>query len=366
MSSRLCRITLSNIRNLKDEDLSLGSKFNVFVGANGSGKTSLLEAVHLLGLGRSFRATAVQQMISFGAKHCLVRGMLEADQQTEETNVWLAVEKDIEGGSVYKLGNCFEKSAVPLTRALPVQLIDIKSHLLIEGGPEYRRKFIDWGVFHVEHEFLANWRDMQRALQQRNAGLKQRLSADTPQYVAWNEAFIRYAGLVDSAREAYVARLALALLPLAQELLGITNLSLQYCSGWDAERGLEQHLADNRAVDLLCGFTNCGPHRADLLIATDGRPAKDVLSRGQLKVLASVMLLARMQLLPAEQTGVLLIDDLHAELDVESCKALVSAIDRMNCQVLITGIEAELLERSLNGLATEMFHVEHNRIKRMT
>ncbi len=360
MGVRLNRLILSNIRNLGALDLNFGPQFNVFVGPNGSGKTSLLEAIHLLGIGRSFRSRSIRQIISFGAEQCVIRAQVGAVAATaEDSNLWLAVERKLGGDAHYKIGGQTEASAIELTKMLPVQLIDVNSHLLLEGGPNFRRQFIDWGVFHVEHSFLHNWRAMRRALEQRNEALKQRQEPAS----RWTETFTQYAMAVDAARSKYVHEFSAAFLPMLHAMLGITALEVCYHSGWPEGRDLATAMATTMRLDLAYGYTHCGPQRADLTFTLNGRPIKDVLSRGQLKILVCIMLLARAHMLRDLHAGLFLIDDLHAELDKSNCSLLINAIRDMGCQVFITGIEADLLRDRLQGCITQTFHVEQGLIK---
>jgi DNA replication and repair protein RecF len=359
MSAQLNQLILSNIRNLGALDLSFGPQFNVFVGANGSGKTSLLEAIYLLGVGRSFRARSMRQVISFGSEQCLIRAKVGADDRNEQSGIWLAVERTLGGDSQYKIGGQPEKSASELTRVLPVQLIDVNSHLLLEGGPNNRRQFIDWGVFHVEHNFLQDWRLMRRALEQRNVALKQRqVPAET-----WDETFIKYATAVDLARNEYIKHFSKIFLQMLVDMLGFATAELHYKRGWPQDQDLRTALQESRFADQAHGYTHRGPQRADLEIVLGGKPAKDVLSRGQIKIFVGIMLLARAKLLQDTRSSVFLIDDLHSELDKNSCGLFIEAIKAMGCQVFITGIDgASLLER-LHDCAIRMFHVEHGMIR---
>lgn len=354
MGARLNQLIVSNIRNLSALDLSFSPQFNVFTGVNGSGKTSLLEAIYLLGIGRSFRAKSLRQVIAFGAQQCLVRANVEVD----DSDIWIALERSIDGSIHYKVGGQPEKSAAELTKVLPVQLIDVNSHLLLEGGPIFRRQFVDWGVFHVEQSFLQNWRHMQRALEQRNSALK----ANKVPPELWNEAFAKYAEAVDAARFAYIERFSTVFLALIEEMLGLKDVELRYNRGWSQEQDLRLVLRDSIHSDLQLGYTTRGPQRADLEVLIGNRPVKEVLSRGQMKIFVCIMLLARAKLLQNEQSGVFLIDDLHAELDKHSCSLFITAIKQMGCQVFITGIEAEMLQKRLQGCTTHMFHVEHGKI----
>lgn len=359
MGAQLNQLIISNIRNLSAVDLKFGPQFNVFTGANGSGKTSLLEAIYLLGVGRSFRAKSMRQIIAFGAEQCVIRAKTAIVD--DPNGLWLAMERTINGSTQYKIG-AQNESAAELSKMLPVQLIDVNSHLLLEGGPSFRRQFIDWGVFHVEHTFLQNWRLWQRALEQRNSILKQK---QVPPAV-WNETLVKYANAVDAARLAYFQRFTPVFLELLDEMLSLNNVELRYNRGWNTDQDLTSVLFDTINADLQYGYTTKGPQRADLEFLIANRPVKEVLSRGQMKIFVCIMLLARAKLLQDMRASVFLIDDLHAELDMHSCSLFINAIKALNCQVFITGIEADLLHARLQGCATHMFHVEHGTIKELT
>jgi DNA replication and repair protein RecF len=359
---RLNRLVLSNIRNLGSVDLNFGPQFNVFIGPNGSGKTSLLEAIYLLGIGRSFRARSSRQIIKFGAHSCVIRAQISpetAQAAIDQPELWLAVERSIDGAVQYKIGAQEERSVAELTKMLPVQLIDVNSHLLLEGGPNYRREFMDWGVFHVEHAFLDDWRAMKRALEQRNQALKQKQMPDQ----AWNVAFVKYACAVDTARKAYIDQFAVTFMAMLQQMLGIDTAELKYKRGWPEAQDLRIALEQSSHLDFLYGYTHYGPQRAELEITIAGKPAKEVLSRGQIKIFVCIMLLARAKLLRNEQKSLFLIDDLHAELDKRHCSLFIEAIKAMQCQVFITGIEADLLRDRLQACTTQMFHVERGMIR---
>lgn len=363
MAVQLNQLIISNIRNLSALDLGFDPQFNVFVGPNGSGKTSLLEAIHILAMGRSFRAKSVRQFVSFGAETCLIRAKINLNNYNQLSgDFWLAAERSFSGASQYRIGTEEVKSAVELAKMFPAQLIDVNSHLLLDGGPSYRRQFMDWGVFHVEQSFLQSWQYMNKALQQRNIALKNR-HAPLP---AWDETFVKYAMYVDAARSKYIQTFKETFLRLLQQILELNDVDLRYNRGWSQTEDLLAVLRDKRATDLLYGHTVSGPHRADINILVGGRPAKEVLSRGQMKMFVCIMLLARAKLLQDIHNGIFLIDDLHAELDRYSCGLLINTIKAIGCQVFITGIEVETLRDSLHDCTARMFHVEHGTIKELT
>lgn len=354
MRAQLSQLILSNIRNLNSVNLNFGAKFNLFVGPNGSGKTSLLEAMYLLSVGRSFRARSMQQVISFDAEQCLIRAKIQPYSDQYGTDVWVGVSRSKSGDVQYRIGEQNDSKAAELSRLLPIQLIDVNSPLLLEGGPKNRRQFIDWGVFHVEQSFLEHWRLMQRALEQRNAGLKQK---KTPA-AEWDATFIKYALLVDAARAEYIHAFSAVFVPMLQEMLSLGVVELKYQRGWSSDYDLATALQRTTRMDAAFGYTNCGPHRADLDVLLDGKPAKAVLSRGQTKIFVCTMLLARAKLLEQQRNCVFLIDDLHAELDQHNCNLLIKELAKLNCQVFITGIEAEWLQNRLRGFEQQLFHVE--------
>lgn len=361
MGVQLEQLVISNLRNLVATTLSLNSKFNMFVGPNGSGKTSLLEAVYLLGMGRSFRARSIQQIISFGAQNCFIRAKVGFDADLGVPSVWLGLGKDLNGNTQYKIGEQAETSSAALSKILPVQLIDADSMLLLDGGPLYRRQFMDWGVFHVEHSFLTSWRLMRRALEQRNTLLRNNVRPA----LVWDEAFVQYALEVNAARQQYMIRFVDLMNKLLEERFHVPGVKFQYHQGWNEGEMLMDALQKSLKLDLTVGYTNRGPHRADFLVTIDDRPAKTVLSRGQMKLFVCLMLIARSHMLGHGKSGLMLIDDLHAELDGNSCGVFVSALEALNCQALITGVEQKLLSSHLRDVSIDLFHVEHGCVQQL-
>lgn len=349
MLSGISEFSVTNLRNLLPTHLDIGAGFNVFAGPNGSGKSSLLEAVYLLSVSKSFRATNWRQYVAFGCERAVIRAKLG--------DKWVGFEKGL-AGSNYKIANVTQASIAPITRMLPVHLVHSESDLLIDGGPSFRRQFIDSGVFHVEHSFLDSWRGLKKTLEQRNAALKARQK----DLSAWDEAFIEYSTLVDAARRRFVQNFSDVFVQQMHDIIGLSGIELHYSPGWDEEQDLEIALRESSSLDLMTGFTNRGPHRADLLIKIDDKLAKDVLSRGQAKMFVCVLLLAKALLVKTEADSVFLLDDLHAELDSSACSLFVNALARYDFQVFITGIEQELLEKALDGKEYKLFHVEQGNI----
>ncbi len=364
----LKQLNISGIRNLKSTRIQLSSGFNLFVGQNGSGKTSILEAIHVLSLGRSFRTSKVKQAITFDTPACVVSGIVCADLSPFQ-DIRVGMERSQDGDVKIVVGEKTGSCVSELTSVLPVQLINASSNLLLDGGPKERRQFIDWGVFHVEHAFLQDWKRFQAALKQRNASLKQGYR-EHQEISSWQHTFVDLALGVDKARREYLSKYSPILVEIASEMLEnkIGTIEVNYVSGWNDEISLSQALEEAFGIDSACGYTTCGPHRADLAILIDGVPAKEVLSRGQLKLFVFAMLATRAQLLQKQQEEhcIFLIDDLNAELDEEACGKVINKLQEYGGQTLITAIDGDILMGLLTEQEKQVFHVEHGKITEET
>jgi DNA replication and repair protein RecF len=344
---RLFRAT--HFRCLESVELVLGPRFNLISGANASGKTSLLEALAYLGRGKSFRGASTATLTQHGKEDFVLFG--EVERLQGKINV--GVRNGREGLEV-RIGGESASGAAALAEALPLQVIDPEVHNLIAGGPELRRRFLDWVAFHVEHDHLMIWRRFRRALKQRNAALKARSSEAAIR--SWNAEFLDLAGQLDDLRRRVLELTTDSLEEHGQVLLE-TDLSFEYQQGWSREKSLEAALESGIERDLQMGSTQVGPHRADIKISYDERQARKLVSRGQQKLLASAMILAATETAQAalEKPLLLLLDDPAAELDGDSIARLMAAVAALGCQVVATSLDAEALVFPEEPV---MFHVE--------
>jgi DNA replication and repair protein RecF len=329
----LRRLQVTDFRCLQAAALDLDSRFTLISGPNASGKTSLLEAVYVLGRGRSFRTRRLEPLIRSGAERMRVVGEVELP----ERRVALGVEASTEGLKA-RVAKERVASLTELAWVLPVQIIDPEIHRLIEEGPNRRRRFLDWGVFHVEHTFVEHWQRYQQALRQRNAALKARQG--WPAVSAWDGELERYGALITEARCRYVEALAPVAADVAGRLLEL-ELLVTYRSGWAAGLDLVSALEASRARDQELGATQVGPHRADLSIRLEGKAVRDRVSRGQQKLLAAVLLLAQIKLFPQDSRAqpTLLLDDPAAELDGAHLQALLAEVRSQPLQLLVTTLQ---------------------------
>jgi len=345
----LRRMQVTDFRCLHQSEFDLDPEFTLISGPNASGKTSLLEAMYVLGRGRSFRTRRLDHLIRTGCERLIVVGEVEAPGP-----MILGIEGS-KSGMRAKIAGDRAGSLSELAAAFPVQIIDPEVHRLIEEGPSRRRRFVDWGVFHVEPNFVMHWQNYHQALKQRNAALKSR--APRPVVSAWDGDLIRYGDLLSEARSAYVGQLMSEAQAVSRTLLGM-ELALGYRIGWDASLSLREALDRSWAADQEFGSTQVGPQRAELSIRLNGLGVKDRISRGQQKLLAAALLIAQIKLFPEDSPvrPTLLLDDPAAELDNEHLAELIREVRGQSVQLIVTTLHAEF---AAFGTPRRRLRVEH-------
>lgn len=334
----LRRMQVTDFRCLHQVELEFDSEFTLISGPNASGKTSLLEAIYVLGRGRSFRTRLREHLIRSGTERLLVFGETDVAGRRGTLGVEVSAQ-----GIRARVGGDRVASLADLAAALPVQIIDPEVHGLIEEGPSGRRRFLDWGVFHVEPNFVGHWHQYHQVLRQRNAAL--RSSGTRPVVSAWDTDMVRYALLLTEARCRYVELLSPVASRVASTLLGL-ELTLAYRSGWLRDLDFAQALDRSWHLDQKLGSTQVGPQRAELSIRLGGAPARDRISRGQQKLLAAVLLISQLKLFrdDAALRPILLLDDPAAELDVARLTALIGEVRAQPLQLVVTTLHPELTE----------------------
>lgn len=342
-------------RCLASVELELDPAANLFVGPNASGKTSLLEAAFFLSRGRSFRTRRREALIAHGQHGFLVGGQAT----TEVGPVPLGVEVS-RGSTVWRVGGAPAEGIADLAELFPAQVIDPEVHKLLEEGPGRRRRFLDWGVFHVEPTFLPTWRRYHLALRQRNAALKQEAADD--ELLAWDQELAATGEQLVTQREHYLGRLAAPLAEIGTRLLGEPVTLLHHC-GWPADESLSSALANDRRRDRRYKATQSGPHRGDVVVQVAGRPAKDHVSRGQQKLVAAGLMLAQLEVQEQEKPGrsALLLDDPAAELDPDNLARLMALVRNVPAQLWVTSLKPEISDLIGNA---RMFHVKQREIRR--
>jgi DNA replication and repair protein RecF len=357
---RLTRLEISGVRNLASVAIDCSPALNLFTGPNGAGKTSLIESVHLLARGRSFRSPSIASVIHHGSEALTVFASFADEHRGRLT---AGVVRQRNNRSELHLNGVVERRLSEVARLMPIQLILPDSSALILGPPTERRRFLDWGTFHVEPAYLDRLRDYQRVLQQRNALLKSRRESIpdfTRQLQSWTTKLIALGDQVDRSRHAYLSALSPVILSKLSELASGFAVALSYRPGWREGESLENCLSEGEARDVKFGVTHYGPHRADLRVMIGGEPAASTLSRGQAKIVASAFRLAQAALTSeiAGRQSLFLIDDIGAELDADHNARFFRALEAMNSQVFATATSDMTLGLAFAGSERKLFHVE--------
>jgi DNA replication and repair protein RecF len=360
----LTRLDISDFRNLASISVEpIAAGFNLLYGFNGSGKTNLLEAIYYLSLGRSFRSSTISRIVRNSAEKFLIFGHTSPHG---EQSIPVGIERQLQGDIKIRIAGRDVQSAAELADITPVQLIHSYCFNLLDGGPVFRRKYLDWGVFYLNNDFLRVWREYEQVLKQRNAAL--RSQRPYKELIIWTEELAVKAAQLHHLRMDYVERLLPILTETVPELLTLQHLKMEYQAGWDSDLAYQDVLMTAMEKDSYLGYTQFGPHRADLKITINRVNAKDILSRGQQKLFVCAMLLAQGALLNRcmNKKPIYLIDDLPAELDSVSRTKLIALLSKQETQVFVTAVEREALSDALSMLPLKMFHVEHGSIKEAT
>lgn len=342
-------LQISNLRNISQLSLEFGTSNNIIIGENGSGKSSVLEAIHFLGLGRSFRSHMAKRIIQYNQQNLSVFAKLYSNDA-------IGIEKTDSGLSTIRINGENQTSSAELANLLPLLLINPDSYQLLGSGPRFRRQFLDWGVFHVEQQFIHTWRRAHQATKQRNQCLKQGLSPN--QVHAWNQELQAASEKLDQWRTQYISLFLPIFNSLITRFLDLP-INLNYQRGWAKDKSLGQVLEDSYPRDKQLTYTQFGPHRADLQITHKKMPVFQLLSRGQQKLLLFALKLAQGIVLRDinQRRCIYLIDDLAAELDANKRSLVADVLAELEAQVFVTGIEEQALNSLIQRPNSEIFDV---------
>jgi DNA replication and repair protein RecF len=355
----LVELRAEDVRCHPRVELSLHEGLNLLCGPNGSGKTTVLEAAFLLGRGRSFRTRSSERLIRHGADRAVAFGRIAGAVPHQ---VGVEVARDPSDGARAtraRIDGEATRTLAELSAAFPVDIIEPSIQGLVEGGASGRRRWLDWGVFHVEHAFADLWLRYARALRQRNAAL--RTGAGRPVVMAWDGELSEAGGRLADLRARHFATLQPRLEAVQRALLG-DPVAATLSSGWERETSLAEALAGAWEQDEHRRTTTVGPHRADVRLRVGVRSARDVLSRGQQKLLALALVLAQLELL-RDQLGLrptLLVDDPAAELDASRLGVVVERVQALGAQLVVTTLAAD---STPFGRPDRVFHVEQGRVR---
>ena len=359
---KLDKVQLTNFRNISSATLSPSPALTIIRGVNGSGKSSLVESIFYLGFGRSFRTSKHTSVIKTGEDEFSVFASCR-NEDNEKLNVGFQRRRNdtftcsINGEHSNKLSD--------LVSLVPVQLFTPQSTDLILGSPSERRRFCDWGLFHVEHDFQTLSVQFSKFLKHRNALLKQQSDLSAPQNQYWEQCFLERAEALSAKREEYISKLAPIFEKYATTFLTEYEVSLNYYKGWEKDASLAESLVKKREYDGKIGHTTSGPHKADIKLKVNGVNAQELLSRGQLRMAVAALQMAQTELFNTltNRKSIFLLDDVGAELDADKRELFIDGLLDMDTQVFVTAIESSQLEFIQKYNEKKMFHVEHGSVK---
>ncbi|PJD93467.1 MAG: DNA replication/repair protein RecF [Legionella sp.] len=341
----LSELRIHQVRSVAAAQLQLNSRFNFIVGANGSGKTSVLEALYLLSSGHSFRSREIASIIAHSQEALTVFGR-SPDHET------ISIKKSRHAPTQIKLNQQFCSATSQLAYALPCQIVYADIFQIIDAGSAQRRSLLDWGMFHVEPSYLTVLKNYKQVLKQRNALLKQ--NASYRLFIPWDEQLSHWAEQLHGMRKKYFElwrNKLIDILPCLTE----TCCDLSYYKGWDKKEqqlSLAEVLAEQFSKDKQRQYTHYGAHHADVIIEAPYWKARQTLSRGQQKIVLIALKLAQGALINKE--CLYLFDDLPAELDELHQRQLIQYLLGQSSQYVITSMQPMAAQELIP--ATEQSH----------
>ncbi|PWK46768.1 DNA replication/repair protein RecF [Pleionea mediterranea] len=359
------QLKLSNVRNIAYADLSLHPKLTIITGDNGAGKSSLLEALSLLANGKSFRTGKVAKVIQSNTDKLTVF----AHGFIEDYPFQVGLSRSLSGDYKAKINGDICQKQYELTQLLPVFSIVPGFYDQISLQRQARLKLLDWGVFHVEHNFYSVWRDFNKVLKQRNALLKQikYKGHGLKDLSYWDSLFCNTSEQLTELRLRYFKSISQLFennqLDYSEFLQGI---DMEYLTGSSKSSSLSEVLKNNQESDIQRGSTQSGPHRADFRLIKDKQNILETASRGQQKILINGVMLAMIQcfLMKNNKPCLICIDDLPSELDSSNQERLLKALMALEgAQIVLTAITQDSLPRAISGYNRQMFHVEHGQFQ---
>lgn len=346
----ISQLDIVDFRNLRHVELIPDALFNIIVGHNGSGKTNLLEAIYLLNRGRSFRLAKHRNMVRIGASCATVFAQINSPSVHR-------IGVEIEGNRFKgKLDGQALRRSSDLAKTFPLTLITPDCSKLIQSSPGIRRKFLDLGLFHVKQDYFATWRRFMKALNQRNHALR---IGDKRQAGIWSAQLAQYGTWLHNARSDYICEFSESAVSILKELFSFNELCIQYQQGWEQRISYQDALDHSIEADLKRGFTQRGPHRANLNILIDGQRAEHYLSGGEQKIVACALILAQSALYKriTKRQYTVLVDDFAAELDGTRRANLLKVLLSLGNQVFLTATTKEVIKLKDNEQHS-MFHVK--------
>jgi len=362
----LRQISILNYKNIGQADLELSPKMNCFIGQNGEGKTNFLDAIHFLALCKSSTTSVDSACIRHEEEFCVLQGHFEREDGVRE-EIYMGMKR----GQKKQL----KRNKKPYKRLtehiglIPLVVVSPLDGMLIAGGSEERRRFLDVVISQTDHRYLDALVCYNKALQQRNALLKMEDPAPDPEVLSlWEEEMARHGAVIFEARQQYVE----AFVPIFQRIYASISqeresVGLHYVS--HAQRGpLLDIIRRDRHKDLAVGYSLHGVHKDELEMTLGGFPIKREGSQGQNKTYLIALKLAQFDFLRrtgSQTTPILLLDDIFDKLDASRVEQIVHLVSGDSFgQIFITDTNREHLDQILTRMDSDyrLFHVQGGEI----
>lgn len=361
----LKRISIVNYKNIAAANIVLSPKVNCFIGHNGAGKTNLLDAVYFLSFCKSAFGTRDSQIITHGQEFFVVEGDYEGDGGTAE-NIYCGMKRGQK--KHFKRNKKEYRRLSQHIGLIPLIFVSPSDSILIEGYSEERRRLMDVVISQYDHSYIEALTAYNKALQQRNALLRQDAEPDPSLMDLWEEQMAENGNVVYKSRDAFIQEF----IPVFQDIYGrisqnSESVSLRYVS--HAQRGpLLEVIRRDRAKDRAVGYSLHGIHRDDLEMQIDGYPLKIEGSQGQNKTFSLALKLAQFNFLRrtvSNTTPLLLLDDIFDKLDSQRVEQIVKLVSGDGYgQIFITDTNRENLDKILahSGPDYKIFDVENGEV----
>lgn len=351
----LSQLSIRTLRNVNEVTLFPSAGINIIIGENGSGKTSVLEAIYLLALGKSFRTRTLKSAVQFG------QPQLQVIAKTNG-NIPVGLQFSILDGLSIRLNNAPLKRLSELASQLPLQFIPANSHHFFEQGPKYRRQLIDWGLFHVEPSFNFHWQSYKKILKQRNSAIRQHKKRDEIQL--WDAHLISHGEAITQLRKKQLDKLLIEFKKIFSSICPTykdAQYEVKYREGWLKGETLKTALAKAIHRDEQLGYTRSGSHAADWSFRINNFDPVDVFSRGQQKLFSLALCMAQAKITEQvkHEKTILLLDDLSSELDKDHQRNVLQELELLPVQAFITATDLDVSPSKKHTV----FHVEQGAVQ---
>ena len=340
------KIKIYNFRNYKNEEINLEKNINIFYGKNAQGKTNIIEAIYLCGLGKSFRTNKDKEMIKLNENKSYVEVEFEKSDRDGKIKIELENKKNI------YLNNIKLKKLSELLGNLNVVIFTPDDINILKGGPENRRRFLNIMISQLRPNYLNVLNLYKKTIEERNNYLRLIKEENKSEELLdiWDEKLAEYAEKIVNYRKEFINKISNKIVEIHKNITNNNEeIKIEYLTDCEKKEKYLNLLKQRRKLDIIKGFTTKGIHRDDFVIYINGNQVNVYGSQGQNRTVMLSLKLSELQIIYDEigEYPILLLDDFMSELDKERRKNFLENIK--NNQVIITCTEKLNLE-NLNYL----------------